>query len=495
MSTNNFFHHQIAHIGSTSSPESNASRANSCLSDKATNDNVRNGRTSEDPISQLTTSSLRKRKLYDDRYSGFDDISASKYPKFSADCEIEEELNFSLFNTHHEQQYFDELNAEQYFALDSFKTDEVITSVQDNATIDADSYAFSQNYIDNECDLVKLPPVFDDNQLQNRGVEDDLFKYDARLGSFYIDDDTATTFTNSSDSEREIYFSPQTEAPDKRTVDEEREQSDFDADILSSHEIDEDDEEYKPRMPVKTPARKKAKHAESEQVQTPLVFPSIANQEPNKLSNEQIYEQTLKSLMTSDSLHSPYQKELTPSERNDLITNEMNQFSSSAVHTGHDTIAMMILSPERNRHNTFDIPRKNIASMGNDNTLKIGSGSEKKFKYFLHVMFKTKQTSLPKLELVKEDDMEPITNALRVHQSQLLANGMIARYSMSFLVNSFEHERKSFHLLVKEPETDKVLVKSVPFKLNARKTNDCLFHMRTQTATPSKKKKKTPKKE
>lgn len=493
MSTNNFFHNQIAHIGSTSTAESKASRASPCLSVEATDDSVRNSKTSEDHISQPTASSLRKRKLYEDRYSGLDDVSASKYPKFSADSELEE-LNFSLFNTHHGQQYFDEINAEQYCALDPFKTEEVISSVQDNATIDA--YDFSQNSIDNEWGLIRLPPVFDDNQFQNRGAEDDLFKYDARIGNFYMDDDTTTTtFTNSSDSERETSFPLQIEALDDKMLNEEREQSNIDTDILSSYEIDEAYEEYKPRMPVKTPARKRAKHAESEQAQPSLVFPSIAHQEPSKLNDEQIYEQTLNSLMTSDSLQSPYQKELTPSERNELITSEMNQFSNSALHAGHDTIAMMILSPERNRHNTFDIPRKNITSMGNDNTLKIGSGSEKKFKYFLHVMFKTKQTSLLKLELVKEDDMEPILNALRVHQSQLLADGMIARYNMSFLINSFEHERKSFHLLVKEPETDKVLVKSVPFKLNARKTNDCLFHMRTQAFTSSKKKKKTSKKE
>lgn len=204
---------------------------------------------------------------------------------------------------------------------------------------------------------------------------------------------------------------------------------------------------------------------------------------PSQSSQNRDIEQIKLSFMSTESMPAPVKKELTPSERNVIITDEL----SLLVGTKHH-ISFMILSPERNRHRTYDIPRKDIMSRkgDKDTTLKIGSGSEKKFKYFLHVLFKTKQTRVPKLELVKEDEDVGINKSLKIHQSQLVGNGMIARYSLSFLVNSFEHERKSFHLVCRD-QNGTALTRSVPFKLNARKTSDCLFHLKS--STPSKKKK------
>lgn len=198
-------------------------------------------------------------------------------------------------------------------------------------------------------------------------------------------------------------------------------------------------------------------------------------------------------LLPADSIPSPVRRELTPSERNNIITNELMEHINSLV-SGQ---TLMILSPERNRHKSYDIPRKDITASDQQKVqskkkksqdLKIGSGSEKKFKYFLHILFQEPQSKVPALDLTKYGSSTTVNGGLKIHHSWLLEGGLVARYSMSFQVNSFEHDRASF--CITATTSSNTLARSVPFMLVARKTNDCLFHNKTTKSSEGKKKQK-----
>lgn len=222
------------------------------------------------------------------------------------------------------------------------------------------------------------------------------------------------------------------------------------------------------------PQQQQQRQQRQQQVEEDFSVLSAVEEEPASTSGP---------LLTSDSIPSPVKRELTPSERNNIITSEMIKMVKN-LSRGQ---SIMILSPERNRHKSYDIPRKDITALASEVThsdkkgsqeLKIGSGSEKKFKYFLHILFKEKQSRVPNLELTKGGT--PVEGGLKIHHSWLLEGGLIVRYSMSFQVNSFEHDRSAFCICAKDSD-DNTLSNSVPFVLVARKTNDCLFHMKVTT--------------